>query len=357
MKVEHLLTGLDTVQCAYFLNTATAQGIDFEGLRIQREALKEAKIREPKKVTLGSMSFLLQPYGSVSGYPLVLTNQRYRVECGEFNNPSFFVTFSSQALWSEGAQTLHEHFLAWAGQLGLLLIGTETLSRVDFTFDYHLPEVDFDEDDFVSRSNKDSQHRNNGCVQTFTLGKSDVVLRVYDKAAEIREQSAKVWFYELWGRNSKVWRIEWQVRKSVLKRFGIRTFADLAAQSGDVLRYLAFEHDTLRERSEDKNRSRWPLHPLWHDLQERIKSFDGLGVYKIMPEDAVLAERQTRLAISMYGYLKQAAALYCVQAGKDKLMFEQALTEAERLLKEVHNPFVWRIDVEKRVTALRLGQW
>lgn len=37
----------------------------------------------------------------------------------------------------------------------------------------------------------------------------------------------------------------------ILRRFGIRTFDDLLAGQGDVLRYLAHEHDTLRISSDD----------------------------------------------------------------------------------------------------------
>lgn len=357
VKPEHLLTGLDTIQCAYFLATGTAQGIDFEDLTVQREALRHAKTREPRPVMLGGVEFMLQPYGSASGYPLVLTNQDFKIECGEFNNPSFFVTFRSQALWSVSAWALHDRFLGWANGLGLVLVQTESLSRVDFCFDYHLPDVDFDEDSFVSRSTKDSQHRSRGKVQTFTLGKGDVVLRVYDKVAEIREQSEKVWFYELWGQNSDVWRIEWQVRKPILKRFGVRTFEDLRAQMGDVLRYLALEHDTLREPQGDSNRSRWPLHPLWQDLAARVEGMQGLGVYKVIPEEAVLREKVARLSTSVYGYCKQLAALRAVQRGQDGLPIEETIEEAARLIRKVHCPFTWGTDVEKRVIALRLGQW
>jgi hypothetical protein len=96
----------------------------------------------------------------------------------------------------------------------------ESVSRVDFSFDYSLPVVDFHEDCFVSLSSKDSQHREDGHVQTFTLGRGDVVLRVYDKVAEIKQQSDKVWLYLLWGQDANVWRLEWQVRKPILGTSG-----------------------------------------------------------------------------------------------------------------------------------------
>ena len=143
---------------------------------------------------------------------------------------------------------------------------------MDFTFDYHLPALDFTEDHFVSLSAKDSRYREDGKLQTLAFGKGDVVLRFYDKIAEIEQQSEKVWLFDLWGRNTDVWRIEWQIRKNVLRRFGIRTFADLDDGQGDLLRYLAHEHDTVRVPASDSNRSRWPLHPLWVDLQAQIET-------------------------------------------------------------------------------------
>jgi len=65
---------------------------------------------------------------------------------------------------------------------------------------------------------------------TMVLGRTpalcDVVLRVYDKIAEIKQQSANVWFYALWGQEDYVWRIEWQVRKALLRSYEIQMFAD-----------------------------------------------------------------------------------------------------------------------------------
>jgi hypothetical protein len=75
-------------------------------------------------------------------------------------------------------------------------------------------------------------------VQTIQYGKGDVVLRIYNKVIEIEEHSDKVWLFQFWGVSADVWRIEWQIRKDVLKRFSIRTFEDLFSGYGDALRYL-----------------------------------------------------------------------------------------------------------------------
>ncbi|MDW7710525.1 MAG: hypothetical protein SCH98_08620 [Deferrisomatales bacterium] len=219
---------LDTVQCAYYLQPTGRPDADFfDAVSLGKERAAQGRGREAVAVACGKGEFLVQAGGSKSGYPYVLSNGDFTIECGPHNRPNFFVTFRSQALWRESGYLLHAKFLAWARSVGFERDQREGLSRVDFCFDYLLPVVDFDEDAFTTRATKDSQHRENGKVQTFTFGKGNVVLRVYDKVAEIAEKSHKVWFFVLRRRESDVWRIEWQVRKTALRRFDIRTFDDL----------------------------------------------------------------------------------------------------------------------------------
>ena len=285
-----LLHGIDTLQCAYYLRREPGSALDFTALLAQREAVRVSCSRDPAVVALGSSEFLLQPYGSASGYPLVLTNPDFKIECGEFNRPSFFVTFRSEALWRDSAARLQARFLEWANSVGLVLERPESVSRVDWAFDYHLPLRDFDESHFVSVASKDSKHREDRRLQTLMFGRDDVVLRLYDKVAEINQQSHKTWFYALWtGVCEDVWRVEWQVRKPLLRSFGIRTLDDLFERQGDVLRHLTSEHTTLRVPNADSNRSRWPLHPLWQDLQQRVAELDAIGAQRTDGIDGALA--------------------------------------------------------------------
>ncbi|HYL87761.1 MAG TPA: hypothetical protein VEU32_03230 [Burkholderiales bacterium] len=353
-----LLQGVDTVECAYYLRARAGRGIDFERLAVEKEMLRQSKGKDPKLVRLGELEFLLQRYGSSSGYPLVFDNADMSIQCGEYNSPSFFVTYRSEALWRDGTARLHERFLDWAHAIGFEQVKLETLSRVDFAFDYHLPAVDFDEESFVSLSAADSKHRRDRKLRGVAFGQSDVRLRVYDKVAEIGEKSLKVWFFDLWGEKEDVWRIEWQVRKELMRRFGIRTVGDLIEGQGDVLRYLAAEHDTLRVPSSDPNRSRWPLHPLWIDLQRQIAELPAQGVYREIDPQATLRERLMRLAISIHGSLKQVAALHSVELGAGEIASKgEALERLEALIGKVHDPFTWQQDVQKRMDQIRLGAW
>jgi hypothetical protein len=352
-----LLHGIDTLVCCYYLAASAPGLLDFERLRVMREQLRYARDKESAPIRLGSQEFLLAPHGSALGFPFMLSNQDFRIECGEFQNPNFMVTYRSQALWRDSATALQRRFLEWAQSVGFVPYKEETITRVDLCFDFHLEDMDFNEDHFVTLASKDSQHREHGRIQTFTIGKSDIVLRVYDKVAEIKQQSDKVWFYDLWQRDSDVWRIEWQLRKAILRRFGIEKLADLEDQKGDLLRYLATEHTTLRRPSKDSNRSRWPLHPLWSALQHSISGLNSLGIYRVDGNEAVLRERKMRLATAMYGYLKRVAAVHGVQHDKDFIPMPEAKVIFDEMMLFIHDPLTWKIDVEKRIKLIALGQW
>jgi hypothetical protein len=353
--LRRLLAGLDTVQVCYYLRPTSGQVFSFEALTVLKERARASKIRDGVPVDIGGWSFQLRPSGSGSGYPLILEHPNYTLECGEYNNPSFFVTFRSRALWQHGAAALHQSFLTWAASVGLTVIRPESLSRVDFTFDYQIENPDFTIDSVVSLSAKDDQRREDRRVQTIMFGKGDVVLRIYDKIAEIEQSSEKVWFYELWGDREKVWRIEWQVRKDVLRRFGIMSFGDLFEGQGDVLRYLVNDHDTLRVLTEDTNRSRWPLHPLWVALAQQIEEFRGQGVYRVLDPQATLNAQLQRIAVSVYGYQKRVAAILSVQDRVESVTLGHAATHLRDLIDRLHDPLSWRIDVAAKREQTRLG--
>ena len=351
-----LLSGHDTIECAYYLAPSEGCKFDYERLAVEKETMRLSKSRKPTLIKLGNEEFMLAGHGTGSGYPYLIENEAFSIQFGEFNQPSFFVTFRSIALWHASAQGLHDRFLAWAHSVGLHAYQPEKLSRVDFTFDYHLPIIDFDEDNFVSSFAKDNQHRKHGKVQTFRLGEGDLGLRIYNKCDEIQESSQKTWFYELWGMEKDVWRIEWQARKKWLRLVGIRTFEDLKERQGDLLRVLVNDHTTLRIKTNDSNRSRWSLHPLWQDLQARVAQMEGLGVIRELDMPALLDQRMMRITISMYGYMKRIAAIYSLQGKTPAISLDQARAHLSVQLERIHEPLTWQTDVDRRMTEMRLGE-
>jgi hypothetical protein len=351
-----LISGPDTVEVAYYLRTDHHSLIDFDQLIALRDGLKEAKTRHPALVKFGNEEFLLASHGTRSGYPLLLENESFSIQCGQFNQPSFFVTYRSIALWHEGLIALHDRFLKWARSMGLSQFRDEKVSRLDYAFDYHIPTLDFDEDQFVSAFVKDNQHRKNGIVQTFRLGEGDLILRCYNKSDEISESSNKIWLYDLWGRESDVWRIEWQARKEWLRNFGIETVSELNGRQGVLLSSLVNDHTKLCSLSTDSNKSRWPLHPLWIDLQKQVKKLPALDTERVLNREALLDERFVRLTISVYGYLKRLAAIRSLQASSAPISLDSAFAYLQRQLHRIHEPLTWELDVQRRMNEMRLGE-
>lgn len=131
MTFRLLLSGHDTIECAYYLAPSEGCLLDYERLAVEKEILRQSKSRKPMLIKLGSEEFMLAGHGTGSGYPFLIENEAFSIQFGEFNNPSFFVTFRSIALWHQSAQGLHERIMAWAASVGLRAYLPERLSRVD----------------------------------------------------------------------------------------------------------------------------------------------------------------------------------------------------------------------------------
>lgn len=356
MNLSPLIYGFDTVEIAYYLISTRDGSLDFDRLVAHRDSLKSSGLRHLSEVTLGTESFGLASHGTSSGYPVLLANESFTVQCGENNVPSFFVTYGSLALWHEGVENLHLRFLSWADSVGLVPSKPETISRVDYAVDFHLPVMDFGADHFVSQTIKDVQHRKNGQVQTFRLGQDSIVLRVYNKSDEVKEQSGKYWLHTLWGYEEDVWRIEYQVRKDTLREFCIGSLANLLSQYGVILSYLAHEHTRLTIPSEDSNRARWQTHPLWKSLQDHYSTLPIGFNDNEFNRNAHLDARLERCYVSMLGYAKRISAIKALQESSEPLALGRTLSHICGGLRRLHDPLSWQTDVEHRMIQMKLGQ-
>jgi len=355
-----LISGIDTLEIAYFLHPhqkeghihAENNGIDFQKLAFQKEELRQSK-QDKKAITLGGETFLLRPSGKNRKYTFLIENENFKIGIGEFIDPPFHVTFKSAGLWYYSAKTLHEKFLSWTAKMGYKEYRPESVSRADLAFDFFLALLDFDKDSFVSLADTDNQYRKYRKTQTFNIGGDDILLRVYNKVAEIKGKSGKVWFYELWGRETDVWRVEWQLRKDFLRSFKIRTLDDLYKYKGDMLQYLCTKQTTLRIPSNDSNRSRWSLHPLWIELQNHIQSLEQFGASRNFDREAVLEAIKVRMAISMYGYLKKLSAIESIQQGKEILPIGETIESLSEIIRELHDPLNWQSEVHNKILSIQ----
>jgi hypothetical protein len=64
-----------------------------------------------------------------------------------------------------------------------------------------------------------------------------------------------------------------------------------------------------------------------------------------------------RYAISMYGYLKAVAAVYCVQKDLENIPVEAILRHVAILMHELHEPMEWRSEIAGRIAQIESGVW
>jgi hypothetical protein len=341
-----LISGLDSLYVSYYLDTTRGE-LDWDGLAYEKERVQQTHDRGFSEIRLGTEYFALMPYGK-KPYRYILSNRFFEVRLAERLMPSCHVQFFSESLWQEGLNALSGRFRDWCASMALFDVKPEVVARADWAFDYHLPDMDAEPDWFVTRARKDAVFRENQAVQTFQFGRGDIVIRVYDKVAEIEQESEKAWFFDLWGRDDDVWRIEFQVRGTRLKEGGIYSLDDLRAFQGDILRELASGHTTLRRPSRDGNRSRWPLHPLWAVLLEAIAA---------LPQTGLVREIEYQAAKAMYGYAKRLGMVGSLRDGTDDIpKLDRVLATLPTLFRKFHSDEEWRDAVAYRIKKYRLGQ-
>lgn len=231
----------------------------------------------------------------------------------------------------------------------------EVIARVDAAFDFVVGAPDFVLDDFVSVAEKDAQYRQNRDLQSERFGEGDAVCRVYDRIAEIEQQSEKFWLFDLWGVSEGVWRCEFQIRGQRLKSVGISTIEQLRAHLPKLVATLARTHTSLRIPNGDSNRSRWPLHPMWREL---IASTGQL----IRPPEHVPPPLLTgiqypldRRLVSLLGDLKGLAALLSRNCAERPVTLEQLLKWLAPMLRRRQSPELWRADVVAKIRKRELG--
>ncbi len=130
-------------------------------------------------------------------------------------------------------------------------------------------------------------------------------VRIYDKTTEIRRRGLS-WLPDLWGdreADEPVWRVEAEVRRQGLVDLQLRAVDDVLVGLQDVWRYVTTKWLTYRARTSDRRVRRWPVDPLWEDVQAIRLAPSELGVVRGRVSDAA----EERLLSGATGYLSSLA--------------------------------------------------
>lgn len=140
-----------------------------------------------------------------------------------------------------------------------------------------------------------------------------------------------IWWERGWDRKSQVWRLEFQIKRSVLVQLGVSSFDDLLGTLNTLWEYATQNWLRLVLPGKDKTKARWPNHPLWADLQ---KADFGRGNQPLLKRC-----RFTREPGEQYLFINGLAAITSYMAIKNIETFEEAAPIFLADAKDYHH---WR---------------
>jgi hypothetical protein len=203
----------------------------------------------------------------------------------------------SVLLMSEGPERVWQQIQDALEDLGAKLVANK-LSRVDACIDLPGVKVEqftrpYAEGHYVTRARKAAEHEYEemftdlsgatyrlGSRSTgVTVGSCDILLRIYDKAHELRFQPEKrhLMLHRRWGEPViHASRVEFQVRRERLKSLGVDSFNDWLAKRGKVLEYLTEKWFRFTEGPyNSKHSGRTPTLGAWQLVQRRAQEWAG----------------------------------------------------------------------------------
>lgn len=274
-----LLKGIDSIEFGLEIDCYASEMHSFlEKFKKHKEDAQNNKFEQ--KINLGGIEFIIHPTGQKF--------YSYRLTCKDFmiafadtelpNNSPVHVRLLSSFIWSFGLKEAVNSFMNWFKSFSVT-VSDNKLSRVDTCLD--TDEIRFlqsDANDIVARARCKTEHFVNeeyteGRVFSgLTIGRGDPLLaRIYNKTLEIKK-SGKTWFKDIWIENGwienkDVWRVEFQLRRAVLKELGIFNIDNFLNKQNELWSYLTENWLSLRTIN-NQNVSRSKVKRKWRIVQK-----------------------------------------------------------------------------------------
>ena len=181
--------------------------------------------------------FTIKPHGA-KGFSWILNGADFTYKIANSpepgSRPNAMIEIRSEALWRLGPEEVIKIALSLIEANGGRIIEAK-LSRVDLCVDFLMPENIWSQslmEYAVTRATDFVPYYTHKKLTGIRIGKNIISARLYDKPLEIQQQSRKVWMYDIWGINEipegkKIIRIEFQMRREVLKQLGLKKVEDL----------------------------------------------------------------------------------------------------------------------------------
>lgn len=208
-------------------------------------------------------------------FPFTLEDNSFRIQLSKASAksmPMAYVKISSEYLTHKKPQETVDDLRLVLNELGIPNY-TPNVSRIDIFVDFvsSFDMESWDRHAWVTRASSINQYSVDGEFSGWTVGLGGVMAaRLYNKQLEIIA-SGKGYLVPLWNEagwnpevDGQVWRLEFQFKRDILSQFDTQSLNATLANLNGLWSYATTEWLKLTIPTEDdKNRSRWPIHPLW----------------------------------------------------------------------------------------------
>lgn len=230
--------------------------------------------------------FNIKPFGA-QGYEWLIYNRDYSLRIGNWikpkNRPSIRIQFHSGLLWLNGLKESITFILRLIKDCGGKIQDIK-ISRLDLCVDTLLSEKIWDKkliDQSVTRSKYAGMYFNNKKLTGIAFGKGHILARFYDKPLEIEQKSKKYWFYDrVWGINEvpdgyKLIRVEFQLRREIIKALGLNKLGKLYRLQNNVWAYCTVDWLKFQNKIGKQSHQRKTF-PWWEKIQNGFSTKNSI---------------------------------------------------------------------------------
>jgi hypothetical protein len=312
-----LASGIDSLDLAIDLRWHTADA--FKLFAAKKLGAKASANDEPTLVAVDGgkvlLNLVMRPHG-VNGYEWMLVGKEFTLCIGKWmepqQRPSSMVSFRSEALWTYGPTDMVVLVEKMLANMGATVLHNK-VSRIDLCTDILVPEAEWHDrlsNHFVSRAKRTAAHSSGRNLSGHQIGRGAISARIYDKAREIVEKSAKFWMFDIWGLPSvpegdATLRAEFQLRRAALKQLGVDKWIEIEPLLGGLWEYCTEKWLRLVDDPALHHTQQQTL-PWWRQVQRAIPK--PQAGQPLVRKQAVNTDRRRLSAMSL-GPLSSIVAL------------------------------------------------
>jgi hypothetical protein len=268
--------------------------------------------------------FIIKPNGT-KGFSWILSGADFTYKIANSmepnSRPNVMIEIRSEALWRLGPEEVIKIAFSIIEVNGGHIIEAKP-SRVDLCVDFLMNEKIWSQKlmkHAVTRATDFSPYYRHNKLTGIRIGKGVISARLYDKPLEIQQQSKKYWMFDIWGiteipEGEKIIRIEFQLRREVLKDIGIKDTTDLFQKIDGVWAHCTKKWLKFQDHPELHHTQQSTLK--WYE--EIQNGFKGVqGAEPLIRKKAVSMDKK-RLMQQANGYIVAIHAIDQEEKGVDR---------------------------------------